>query len=61
MCSGSSSLRSISVRFRTRIQRGLNPQRSRAQSRHGTSQFSTAQHGTALGMVRRDRCTQHST
>eukprot|EP00959_Pyramimonas_sp_CCMP1952_P420806 8814982-Pyramimonas_sp.AAC.1 len=30
----------------------------RAQLRHGTSQFSTAQHTTAVGTVHQDRYTQ---
>eukprot|EP00959_Pyramimonas_sp_CCMP1952_P247341 5170333-Pyramimonas_sp.AAC.1 len=33
----------------------------RAQSRHGTSQFSLAQHSTAVGTVHQDRFTQHCT
>eukprot|EP00959_Pyramimonas_sp_CCMP1952_P384008 8047981-Pyramimonas_sp.AAC.1 len=59
MCSGSSSLiRSRSVRSGLGCKGGHDPQRYRAQSSRGTSQFSTAQHSTAFGTVHQDRYTQ---
>eukprot|EP00959_Pyramimonas_sp_CCMP1952_P311698 6523115-Pyramimonas_sp.AAC.1 len=55
ICSGSSSLRSRSVRSGLVCNGGLNPQHYRAQSRHGTSQFSTTQLSTAFGTVHQDQ------
>eukprot|EP00959_Pyramimonas_sp_CCMP1952_P463612 9485244-Pyramimonas_sp.AAC.1 len=49
VCRGSSSLRSRSVRSGLGCKGGHDPRRYSAQSRHGISQFRTAQHSTALG------------
>eukprot|EP00959_Pyramimonas_sp_CCMP1952_P278106 5813819-Pyramimonas_sp.AAC.1 len=57
MCSDSSSVRSRSVRSGLGCNGGLDTQDYRAQSRHGTSQFSTAQQSTALGGVHQNRYT----
>eukprot|EP00959_Pyramimonas_sp_CCMP1952_P368407 7716981-Pyramimonas_sp.AAC.1 len=59
MCSGSSSLRSTSVRSGFGCKGGLDPRRYRGQSRHGSSQFSAAQHGADFGAVLQHRCAQH--